>query len=202
MVSIQSMKYSSSTVEVQTSSESKIDKKPSTNTEVATTVAAETYETSINQPTPKAQTYKPDLEKIKQMKDETDLRMLDLFKNTVTDGFFKQFSGLKNALEKILQGEKVEDLDISVTPESIEKAKVDIAAGGYYSAEATSDRFLDFAKALSGGDKTKGDQLLEAFKKGYEAAAEIWGGELPEISKKTYDMTLEKFDTWMNGSEE
>ena len=39
-------------------------------------------------------------------------------------------------------------------------------------------------------------EMLEAFKKGYKQAEEAWGGEVPEISQKTYDAVLEKFDAW------
>ena len=35
----------------------------------------------------------------------------------------------------------------------------DIAEDGYWGVEKTSDRILDFAKALSGGDKDKADEL-------------------------------------------
>ena len=40
--------------------------------------------------------------------------------------------------------------------------------------------------------------MREAFKKGFKQAEETWGGELPEISQKTYDAVLEKFDAWAN----
>ena len=58
----------------------------------------------------------------------------------------------------------------------------------------------DFAKALSGGDVSKADLLLDAFKKGYEEATGAWGKELPEISKKTYEAVEEKFAAWKNES--
>ena len=34
----------------------------------------------------------------------------------------------------------------------------------------------------------------EAFKKGYKQAEETWGGKLPDISQRTYDAVMEKFD--------
>lgn len=162
-------------------------------------------EAAVYEPTTtkeKEVTYNVDLEKVKAMKEETDRRMVQLFKESVDSGFLKQVGGLKGVLEKILNGEKVEGLDIEVTDESIAQAKEDVAEGGYWSPEKTSDRFIDFAKALSGGDKSKADLLIDAFKEGYAMAEEMWGGELPEISQKTYDMTLEKFDAWVNEAEE
>ena len=75
-----------------------------------------------------------------------------------------------------------------------EQAEKDIAEDGYWGVEQTSDRIIDFAKALTGGDPSKIEDMREAFKKGYEQAEKTWGGELPEISKKTYDAVMEKFD--------
>lgn len=75
-----------------------------------------------------------------------------------------------------------------------EQAQKDIAEDGYWGVEQTSDRIIDFAKALTGGDPSKIEDMSEAFKKGYEQAEKTWGGELPEISKKTYDAVMEKFD--------
>ena len=40
--------------------------------------------------------------------------------------------------------------------------------------------------------------MKNAFLKGYEQAEETWGGKLPEISQKTYDAVLAKFDKLMN----
>ena len=75
-----------------------------------------------------------------------------------------------------------------------EQAQKDIAEDGYWGVEQTSDRIIDFAKALTGGDPSKIEDMREAFKKGYEQAEKTWGGELPEISKRTYDAVMEKFD--------
>lgn len=91
--------------------------------------------------------------------------------------------------------------DFTVDAETKAQAEADIAEDGYWGVEQTSDRILDFAKALSGNDPEKADLLLEAFKKGFEEATKTWGDELPEISLRTYDAVLEKFDAWKNGTE-
>ena len=80
------------------------------------------------------------------------------------------------------------------------QAQADIAEDGYWGVEQTSDRILDFAKALAGGDSDKADELLAAFKKGFQQATGTWGKDLPDISKRTYDAVLEKFEQWKNGS--
>ena len=84
--------------------------------------------------------------------------------------------------------------------ETIEKAKEDISEDGYWGVNQTSDRIVDFAIALSGGDTSKADMLLDAFKKGYEQATGTWGKDLPDISSKTYDAVLDKFEQWKNGA--
>lgn len=74
------------------------------------------------------------------------------------------------------------------------QAQKDIAEDGYWGVNQTSDRIIDFAKALTGGDPSKIEEMRDAFKKGYKQAEKTWGGELPEISKQTYDAVMEKFD--------
>ncbi len=74
------------------------------------------------------------------------------------------------------------------------QAEKDVAEDGYWGVEKTSDRIIDFATALTGGDPDKIEEMREAFKKGYEQAEKTWGGELPDISKRTYDAVMEKFD--------
>lgn len=82
------------------------------------------------------------------------------------------------------------------------QAQADIAEDGYWGVNQTSDRILDFAKALSGNDKSKAQELEDAFKKGFDQATKAWGGKLPDISQQTYDKVLEKFDSWMNGEDD
>jgi hypothetical protein len=70
----------------------------------------------------------------------------------------------------------------------------------YWGAEATSQRIIDFAKSLCGGDSSKIDTLKDAFLKGYEKAGSAWGSDLPSVCKDTYDLVLKKFDDWANES--
>ena len=74
------------------------------------------------------------------------------------------------------------------------QAQKDIAEDGYWGVEQTSDRIIDFATALTGGDPSKIEEMREAFKKGYKQAEKTWGGKLPDISQRTYDAVMEKFD--------
>ena len=90
----------------------------------------------------------------------------------------------------------------TVSAEVKAQAQKDIAEDGYWGVAQTSDRILDFAKALSGNDPEKADELLEAFKKGFKQATGAWGKDLPDISKRTYDAVVEKFNHGKNGAED
>ena len=92
--------------------------------------------------------------------------------------------------------------DFTVDAATRAQAPADIADDGYWGVDQTSDRILDFAKALSGNDPEKADLLLDAFKKGFKEATKSWGQDLPDISQRTYDAVVEKFNKWKNGTEE
>lgn len=76
------------------------------------------------------------------------------------------------------------------------QAEKDIAEDGYWGIEQTSERLFSFAKALTGGDPSKAEEMIEAVKKGFEQAEKAWGGELPQISKDTLDRTISKMEDW------
>lgn len=145
---------------------------------------------------PTSQKFTPDLDKIRSMKAENDQRIVNLLLKSTSKTFIKQLGGVRGVLDKLIKGEKIDGVNISITSEDIEKAKVDIAPGGYWSPEKTSDRLLEFAKALSGNDPSQADKLINAVKKGFKEAEKLWGGKLPDISRETYDLTMKKFDEW------
>ena len=90
--------------------------------------------------------------------------------------------------------------DFTVDAATKAQAQADVADDGYWGVDKTSDRILDFAKALAGNDPSKAQQLLDAFKEGYAQAEKTWGDKLPDISKQTYDAVEKKFNDWMNES--
>ena len=92
--------------------------------------------------------------------------------------------------------------NFTVDEATMAQAQADIADDGYWGVDQTSDRILDFAKALSGNDPEKADLLLDAFKKGFKEATKSWGQDLPDISQRTYDAVVEKFNKWKNGTDE
>lgn len=169
-----------------------------------TTVAAETtataknaedtgvvYEPSNEQKVDSAKkTYKPDTALLNKLKADADARTQQL----------------RSLVEKLMLGQsdtynKANDIwsflregNFTVDAATKAQAQADIAEDGYWGVEQTSERIISFATALTGGDPGKIEEMREAFIKGYKQAEETWGGELPEISKKTYDAVLAKFD--------
>ncbi len=92
---------------------------------------------------------------------------------------------------------KDEDLEGVVIDEKAQaEAAHMIGPDGPLNAENTAERIFSFAKAISGGDVEKYDLLKESIVAGFDAAKEILGGELPEISQQTYDLVMEKLDDW------
>lgn len=149
------------------------------------------YEPTLEMPT---KTYQANTEMINRLKLDAQAR-LDQLQAIVNQLISKQSNAFANATDmwSILRNG-----DFEVDPETKAQAQADIAEDGYWGVNQTSDRIVDFAMALTGGDPDKVDSMIEAFKKGYKQAEETWGGELPEISKKTYDEVLRKFDEIKN----
>lgn len=86
--------------------------------------------------------------------------------------------------------------NFTVDPATRAQAQADIAEDGYWGVEQTSSRIFDFAMALSGGTEEGMDEMLAAFKKGFDMATETWGGKLPDISQRTYDAVLKKIEDY------
>lgn len=91
---------------------------------------------------------------------------------------------------------KLFGMDLFVTKEQSDAAAASIADGGEYSVDAVAGRIMDMAKALSGGDSSKIGLLREAVQKGFKAAGVELGGKLPDISNRTYDEVMKRFDDW------
>jgi len=106
---------------------------------------------------------------------------------------YDQAQGMKKNLENLIESGGVSEEDKAAAQEAISE-------DGYFGVEKTSQRILDYAKAISGGDSGKIEQLRAAFQKGYEDAEKIWGDELPEICRQTYEKVMQGFDDWANES--
>ncbi len=65
-----------------------------------------------------------------------------------------------------------------------------------FSPENVAKRILEFAYALSKGDVSKIPVLRKAVEKAFEEVKEMLGGKLPEITEKTRDLVMKRFDDW------
>ena len=84
--------------------------------------------------------------------------------------------------------------DFTVDAATKAQAQEDISEDGYWGVKQTSERILDFAKALAGDDPEKLENMRDAFEKGYAQAEKTWGGKLPDISQQTYEAVMKGFD--------
>ncbi|MDR1664254.1 MAG: hypothetical protein LBR83_04940 [Clostridiales bacterium] len=143
--------------------------------------------------------YKPDMSKVRAMIAESNSKV-ESFRRLVEGLFSKQankdsiavdgmdwFTG--GNLKKTLEGILVDD-------ETRAAAQKEMEADGYWGVEATATRILDFAVAISGGDPSKIEELRKNTELGFKKAEEMWGDELPEISKQTIEAVRKGFDEW------
>ncbi len=135
-------------------------------------------------------TYTPDTNLVNKLKADADARTQQL-RTLVEQLMSKQATtyGNANDIWSFLR-----EGNFTVDPATKAQAQADIAEDGYWGVNQTSDRIIQFATALTGGDPDKIEEMRAAFKKGYAQAEKTWGGELPEISKQTYDAVMDKFD--------
>ena len=168
-----------------------------TSENTSTSDIAAVYEgSSTTQTSKSASTYTSNAELVAKMKADADA----------------QTENLKSIVEKLISGQgnaygQATDMwqflssgNYTVDSATKSQAQADIASDGYWGIDKTSDRILDFAKALTGGDSSKIEEMRSAFEKGYKQATKTWGTDLPSISSDTYDAVMKKFDEWSQES--
>jgi len=85
-----------------------------------------------------------------------------------------------------------------------DKAKELISEDGYFGVKKTTERIMDFAKALAGSGASEKtiENLRSGAQKGFDYVADLFGGfdKLPEVTRNTYDAVMKSFDDWISGS--
>ena len=187
--------YSTAYSNYETKAKKTEEKKETTNTVESGVVYEPTSATEDTASTKKV--YKQDTALVNKLKADAEARTAQL----------------RSLVEKIMLGQgnaigTADDIwsflrtgNFTVDAATKAQAQADIAEDGYWGVNQTSDRIIDFAKALCGGDPDKIEEMRAAFEKGFKQAEETWGGELPDISKRTYEAVMEKFDAWASESE-
>lgn len=137
---------------------------------------------TYKKPTPKV-----DTTTINQLKEESE----------------KAYEQLLNIVRQLLerQGISMEDVgsgkkEFVVDEQARLEAQAAIGEGGALSPEKVSDSIVEFANAISGGDRSKFELLKNAIEQGFSEAKKALGGTLPDISQKTYDLVMEKLSEW------
>ena len=187
--------YSTAYSNYETKAKKAEEKKETTNTVESGVVYEPTSSTEDTASTKKV--YKQDTALVNKLKADAEARTAQL----------------RSLVEKIMLGQgnaigTADDIwsflrtgNFTVDAATKAQAQADIAEDGYWGVNQTSDRIIDFAKALCGGDPDKIEEMRAAFEKGFKQAEKTWGGELPDISKRTYEAVMEKFDAWASESE-
>ena len=129
------------------------------------------------------------LNNIQKLKEQTEASY-DSLRKIVIELLERQGYAVGKA--EVLNREKIE---VKVDETARQEAAKLIADDGPLGAEAVSNRIVDFAIAISGGDKLKLEELKEAIREGFRQVEKMLGG-LPEVSQRTYDMIMEKLDNW------
>lgn len=102
----------------------------------------------------------------------------------------------EQGIDSKIAGGQNETPGIDISHLSQEEAQALIADDGYFGVEQTSDRIVDFAISMAGGDPSRLAAMKEGVTKGFNQALEAFGGWLPDISHNTFDAVMNKLDSW------
>ena len=133
---------------------------------------------------------KPDANLVAKLKADSDARISQM-KSLVEQMISKQGQtlGKTDSIWSFLSSG-----NFTVDAATKAQAQKDIADDGYWGVEQTSSRIVDFATALAGSDPKQLEKMRDAFKKGFDNATSTWGKSLPDISQRTYQAVMDKFD--------
>lgn len=176
----------------QTSTKNSSQKSSETAASTTENTSGVVYEPSADAKTAGTKTtkYKPDVETIAKLKAETNNQKAQLMElvHKMLNGQSNSYGKANDIWSTLSSG------NFTVDAATKSQAQADIAEDGYWGVSKTSQRILDFATALTGGDPDKIEEMRSAFEKGFKMAEKTWGGKLPDISQNTYDAVMKGFD--------
>lgn len=114
------------------------------------------------------------------------------------------YANLRALVEQLLKGQSKSGDKASAKIGGVseaEAAQKAISEDGEFGVKAVSDRIVQFAIAISGGDKAQYEKLKAAIDKGFQQAGKALGGELPAISQQTYKEVMRKLENWKNSDD-
>ncbi|MCL2628523.1 MAG: hypothetical protein FWD44_07520 [Oscillospiraceae bacterium] len=78
-----------------------------------------------------------------------------------------------------------------------------ISEDGFFGVKQTTDRIMNFAKALvgEGASDAQIETMRKAVQKGFDEVGRMFGGfdKLPDVTKKTHESIMKAFDDWKSG---
>ncbi|HHT96823.1 MAG TPA: hypothetical protein GXZ90_02870 [Clostridiales bacterium] len=156
-------------------------------TKIAEEIKEEPKDEYISQTIEKKNTYaKPDKAELSRIMEESN----------------KAHENLRQLVKQMLEKQGLTFNDLAdgeyIKIDEDTRIKAQEMLDGPMSAENVSDNIVNFAKAISGGDKSKAETLRGAIDKGFAEATKAFGGSLPEISTKTHELIMSKLDAWMS----
>jgi len=108
------------------------------------------------------------------------------------DQFAKDYEDFQSFLSEIgYEGGPIAEL-------SEEEAAELVSEDGFFGIAQTSERIANFVINGAGGDEDRMRAGREGMLLGFAQAEQMWGGELPEISKKTMQAAIEMLDKAMH----
>jgi hypothetical protein len=137
-------------------------------------------------------TYKQNTALVEKLKADAEARTAQM-RNLVEKMMMKQGQTINGSMDYLMA---LKNGTVKVDPATRKQAQEDISEDGYWGVKQTSDRLVSFAKALTGGDPSKADEMMKAIEKGFGQASKAWGGDLPDICQKTLEATREKMEEW------
>jgi hypothetical protein len=94
--------------------------------------------------------------------------------------------------------------DFRVDEATQARAQELIGEDGYFGIRRTTERIMEFAKALGGEGASEEtiENLRKGVQQGFDYVAGLFGGfdKLPELTRDTYDSIMKEFDNWIAGS--
>ncbi len=159
-----------------------INRTESKHAEVKEKLQIETEKVSISYSTESTVTYNSSMSL-----EETKADGFDLLRGLVLNIFKEQ--GIDYTIPTA-------DGEINLNEISQEEAQDVTADDGYFGVEQTSDRIVELAIGIAGGDPSRLEAIKEGVDNGFQEALDAFGGSLPDISYDTYDAVMEKLDIW------
>ncbi|NLK70436.1 MAG: hypothetical protein GX286_03220 [Clostridiales bacterium] len=134
---------------------------------------------------------------------ETEQQRIEAFQKMIQSLISEQANSFKlSVYVPSIDGSSVSLVDLNVTQEAIDKAKIAISEDGEYGVNAVAERIMNMAKALAGGDNSKLELLRNAVTKGFDFVKNLYGDNYPEICQNTYTEVMNRFDEWQKSIDE